>query len=134
MCIRDSIKKNPKELACLGFNVADLDVTFKKSAMQVSAYYKDVKYTDKALCDKFLQELRESPNKIIDQFNSKTNNPLMKAFQESQKLGAGDKTANPFEALGQMNMGDMQKAAQDWQAPPKPKAKETKNDPDHEEL
>ena len=29
--LSDIIAKNPKELQCLGFNIADLDVTFKKS-------------------------------------------------------------------------------------------------------
>jgi len=27
----DLLRQNPKELACLGFNVADLDIGFKKS-------------------------------------------------------------------------------------------------------
>jgi len=27
----DIIKKNPKELQCFGFNISDLDLSFKKS-------------------------------------------------------------------------------------------------------
>jgi len=38
--MRDLLKSNPKELQCLGFNVADIDATFKKSQVQLSAYYK----------------------------------------------------------------------------------------------
>ena len=29
--LSDLLKKNPKELQCLGFNIADLDIAFKKS-------------------------------------------------------------------------------------------------------
>ena len=29
--IGDLLSKNPKELQCLGFNIADVDVSFKKS-------------------------------------------------------------------------------------------------------
>ena len=52
--LSDIIAKNPKELQCLGFNIADLDVTFKKSQVQFSAYYKETKYQNNVLCDKFL--------------------------------------------------------------------------------
>lgn len=104
----DLLSKNPKELQCLGFNIADLDVTFKKSQVQLSTYFKDTKYSNKTLCDKFLAELRESPNKILDQINMQKNSdsPLMKSLQEAQKVAAGNATANPFvnpfEMLGGM--------------------------------
>ena len=29
--MNDLLAKNPKEMQCLGFNVADFDITFKKS-------------------------------------------------------------------------------------------------------
>lgn len=63
--LSDLLKKNPKELQCLGFNIADLDIAFKKSQVQFSAYYKETKYQNKKLCDDFLSELRESPNKFF---------------------------------------------------------------------
>lgn len=98
--MQDLLSKNPKELQCLGFNVADLDVTFKKSQVQLSTYFKYTKYSNKTLCDKFLAELRESPNKILDQINLQKDNPLMKGFEEAQRVAAGNSSANPFEALG----------------------------------
>lgn len=98
--MKNLLQNNPKELQCLGFNVADIDVTFKKSQMQMSAYYKETKYQNKELCDKFLQELRESPSKFVDQFNAQKNNPLMKAMEESQKLAAGGKgDLDPLQML-----------------------------------
>ena len=45
--LSDLLKKNPKELQCLGFNIADLDIAFKKSQVQFSAYYKETKYQNK---------------------------------------------------------------------------------------
>lgn len=78
--LNDILSKNPKELQCLGFNIADFDIAFKKSQAQFSAYYKPTKYANKELCDKFFEELRQSPNKIIDQFNAEKNNPFMKAL------------------------------------------------------
>lgn len=33
MSVGDIIKKNPTELQCFGFNVSDLDISFKKSQM-----------------------------------------------------------------------------------------------------
>jgi len=42
MEIGDLVKKNPKEAACLGFNFSDLDISFKKSFFQLSAYMKEV--------------------------------------------------------------------------------------------
>lgn len=79
----DILGKNPKELACLGFNVADLDISFKKSQCQFTAYYKDVKHYNKKICDKFLDELRKQPQKVMDQFGDEKN-PFMKALKDSQ--------------------------------------------------
>jgi hypothetical protein len=47
------LERNPKELQCLGFNISDYDISFKKSQMQVSAYYNPVDKVDEALCEKF---------------------------------------------------------------------------------
>ena len=68
MTIGDLVKKNPKELACLGFNFSDLDVSFKKSFFQLSAYYKDVPQADKKKCESFLKELKNAPEKIREAF------------------------------------------------------------------
>jgi len=62
----DLLKQNPKELACLGFNVADIDATFKKSQVQLSAYYKKVDSMDARMCKIFMDELIQSPKKILN--------------------------------------------------------------------
>lgn len=99
--LKNLLQAQPKELACFGFNMADLDVSFKKSQVQVSAYYKDTKYANKELCEKFIEELRKSPDRFLDKFNDPSN-PFMKGLEQAQQVAAGNKTANPFEALGQM--------------------------------
>ena len=40
----DILKKNPKELQCFGFNVSDLDLSFKKSQLQLSLFYKNISF------------------------------------------------------------------------------------------
>mmetsp|Transcript_42148 Transcript_42148/g.64639 ORF Transcript_42148/g.64639 Transcript_42148/m.64639 type:complete len:555 (-) Transcript_42148:60-1724(-) len=65
--ISDLLKKNPKELQCLGFNLSDLDVSFKKSQVQLSGYYKDVEKPNKAVCDAFLRDIKNAPQMLKDQ-------------------------------------------------------------------
>ena len=36
----DIIGQAPKELQCFGYEMSDLDISFKKSQMLLSAYYK----------------------------------------------------------------------------------------------
>lgn len=78
--LKNLLQQTPKEMQCLGFNLADIDLAFKKSQVQLTAYYKDTKYANKELCDKFLNELRQSPSKFINQFNANKNNPFMKGL------------------------------------------------------
>ena len=40
--------------------------------MQLSAYYKHIDEPDSAICDNFKEELRKSPQKIIDQIREKS--------------------------------------------------------------
>ena len=40
------LRRIPKESKCLGFSVSDLDLSFKKSQMQWTAYYKPNSLTD----------------------------------------------------------------------------------------
>lgn len=60
-----------------------MDIAFKKSQVQFTTYYKDTKHVDKVLCEKFLKELRESPDKFLKQFRANQNNPFMKGFEEA---------------------------------------------------
>lgn len=66
MPVGDILKKNPAELQCFGFNIADIAIDFKKSQMQFSTYYKLVKNPDKGICEEFLDQLLHSPQKILD--------------------------------------------------------------------
>lgn len=70
--IGDIMKKNPRELQCLGFNLVDLDVSFRKSQMQFSTYFKPVEREDQEICSKFRDELAKGPKKIMDQWNDKS--------------------------------------------------------------
>ena len=66
----DIISKNPKELQCFGFNVSDLDLSFKKSQLQMSLFYKDVANPDREVCDAFDEELKKSPSKVFEQMKN----------------------------------------------------------------
>ena len=56
--VGDIVKKNPPELQCLGFNLADLDVSFKKAQVQLSTYYKEIQNPDADICARFYEDLR----------------------------------------------------------------------------
>ena len=66
----DIVKKNPKELQCFGFNVSDVDLSFKKSQVQFSLFYKDIANPNKEICDAFEKELKKSPQKIFEQMKN----------------------------------------------------------------
>lgn len=82
MSVGDIIKKNPTELQCFGFNVSDLDISFKKSQMQLSAYYKHIANPDQAVCDAFQDELNKSPKKLMDQMRKAGDSSLAKTMMD----------------------------------------------------
>ncbi len=53
--INTILKLMPKEFACLGFEVTDLDLAFKKSQMLVSLYHQQVNNAPDSLCEAFNQ-------------------------------------------------------------------------------
>lgn len=57
----DLLAKNPPEMQCLGFNVVDIGVDFRKGQCQFSAYYKHVDNPDEEICAEFKEELKKSP-------------------------------------------------------------------------
>jgi len=65
--VGDLLKRNPKELQCLGFNVSDLDISFKKSQLQLSLFYKEVTNPNREVCDAFEAQLIKSPSAIYEQ-------------------------------------------------------------------
>jgi hypothetical protein len=66
----DIVKKNPKQLQCFGFNISDIDLSFKKSQVQFSMFYKKISNPNREICDSFDEELRKSPQKIFDQMKN----------------------------------------------------------------
>jgi hypothetical protein len=65
--VNNLVERNPQELQCFGFQLSDLDLSFKKSQAQLSVYYRDVDTPDKDVCDKFQEELAKSPQRIMKQ-------------------------------------------------------------------
>ncbi len=58
----------PKELECLGFTLSDLMVHFKKGFLEIGCGYKMVKVpSDPALCEDFMNTLRNGPTELFKQ-------------------------------------------------------------------
>lgn len=56
---------NPKELDCLGFNLSDLSLEFKKGYLEIKCGYKTVKEPrDKKVCDNFISMMRKGPGEM----------------------------------------------------------------------
>ena len=51
------LKRFPKELQCYGLKISDLDLSFKKSLLQLTAYQTPAEEVDEAMCDKFYKDL-----------------------------------------------------------------------------
>lgn len=63
--VGDITAMNPAELQCFGFNVADLDIAYKKSQAQFTLYYKAIENPDRNICDPFQKELEKAPQAIL---------------------------------------------------------------------
>ena len=85
MGVGDIIKKNPKEIKCLGFIVSDLDFSFQKSQAQFTAYYKPVEKPSKEFCAEFFENLKEMPKKFDDYTKNAAENPMMKDLASKNK-------------------------------------------------
>ena len=80
------LKRFPPELECYGFKVSDLDIHYKKSQMQFSAYYKEVKEVDEEMCEEFHKKLNDHHEEILKQLKGDKDsafNQGMKAFTDS---------------------------------------------------
>lgn len=97
--VGDIVKKNPEELQCLGFNVVDLDVSFKKAQVQLSTYFKEIHNPDAAVCEKFYQELATAPQRYKDEMGGKENwqSTLQKTWDDLQKKAGFDASAFGLE-------------------------------------
>lgn len=78
----DIVKKNPKELGCLGFNLSDLDVSFQKGQAQFSAYYKNVEKPDKEFCDEFIKSLQDMPKNLENKVKEASESPMMQDLKK----------------------------------------------------
>jgi len=83
--------------------VSDIDLSYKKSQMQVSVYQKPAENVDEAFCVAFHKSLNENPEKILEQLKGGENSPLnkgMKAFTEAQKADMERVAKQQKEASG----------------------------------
>ena len=98
---------NFPEIQCFGFNIADLDMSYKKSQVQFSVYYKETENADKAICDKFKEELKKSPQKILEQIKGGEDSAIakgMKAYNDvtdKAKKVTEEGTVNPAKTKKQ---------------------------------
>jgi len=76
----DIASKNPAELQCFGFNIADFDISYKKSQAQLTAYYKAIENPNKEICDSFKKELAKAPQKIIQQMKGNGSSPFQQGL------------------------------------------------------
>lgn len=81
--VGDIVRKNPPEMQCFGFNIADIGLDFRKSQMQFTTYYKVVENPDRGICDNFLEQLLKSPQAILDKIKRSGNlEALQQGFEE----------------------------------------------------
>ena len=59
------LRRLPKEIQCFGFKISDLDVSFKKSQMQLTAYQQPVDEIDQEVCDKFHEDLNSHQSELL---------------------------------------------------------------------
>ena len=84
--VNTMLKRIPLELGCYGLNVMDLDIHYKKSQIQASAYYKEATEVDEEMCEEFHKKLNEHPEQILKQLKGDKNSPFnkgLKAFTEA---------------------------------------------------
>lgn len=67
---------NPPEIECLGFKLSDVTMDFKKGYMQLGCGYKSVrKPRDPAVCERFLDVLRNGPSDAMKMAMNMYHNP-----------------------------------------------------------
>ena len=57
---------NPKELACFGFNLTNIDIKFNNGFIQVDANYITVAEPKSFICETLQSSLKASPEKILE--------------------------------------------------------------------
>ena len=57
---------NPKELACFGFNLTNIDIKFNNGFIQVDANYITVAEPNSFICETLQSSLKASPEKILE--------------------------------------------------------------------
>ncbi len=61
-----STLSNLREFQCLGFNLTDMDLMFKKSMIQLNAAYIKIDNPDVEYCGRFEKAMREGPLKKME--------------------------------------------------------------------
>ena len=97
--IGDILRKNPPELQCFGFNIADLDVSFRKSQAQMSMYYKNIDNPDEDICRAFKESVMRSPQEILDKIKRNSNvKAIQKGLDELKNTSSEDAAKKVREA------------------------------------
>lgn len=60
----------PKEVECLGFKIADMDIAFKKGQMQFSLYHEETKHLSGESCEQFLDKIGGSQTELVNKFKA----------------------------------------------------------------
>jgi len=92
------VSKMPKELQCFGFKISDLDLSFKKSQLQFTAYQKEVSEPDEQYCDNFYRILNDSNEEVLKTIREGASEHLGKGFKtitDAQKKTLEDKNQKP---------------------------------------
>ncbi len=82
--------ERPKEFACFGFNITDLDVKFSDGYIQVDANYVEVDLPSSFVCEQLSTSLSQSPEKILEMIKGTiaptVRENLKHAFEEEKKV------------------------------------------------
>jgi len=71
-----------KELECLGFQLGNMNLNFRKGFLEVTCGYKLVdEPSDRYLCERFLDALKHGPKSMVDQASSFMGGDAFKNFQ-----------------------------------------------------
>jgi hypothetical protein len=75
----------PKEMECLGVQLSDLDLKFRKGFMEMSIDYTEVETMSGPNCDEFLTALREGPKKLKDTADSVLGDKTWREYMEDKR-------------------------------------------------
>jgi len=75
----------PKEMECLGVQLSDLDLKFRKGFMEMSIDYTEVETMTGPSCVEFLTALREGPKRLKDTADSVLGDQTWREYMEDRR-------------------------------------------------